>query len=84
MDLLKTDTEGFELEVIRGADRMLSGSVRAVLAETAFNRADRRHVHFADLSAALEPHGFTFVALYDGCLNGRGWDFGNALFVRPA
>lgn len=83
IDLLKTDTEGYELEVIAGAKGMLGdGMVRSMLVETCFDRADKRHVHFCDILAALEPHGFRVVGFYDGRLNAKGWHFGNVLFFH--
>jgi FkbM family methyltransferase len=81
IDLLKIDTEGYELDVLRGGANTLPRT-RAVLAETVFER-DERHTHFADLLAALEPHGFRFAHLVDARVNRRGWEYGDALFVRP-
>jgi len=83
VDLLKTDTEGYELEVLRGAAAMLSrAQIRAVLVETAFDRKSSEYVHFEDLLKFLSPYGMRLVMFYDVCLNGKGWHFGNALFAR--
>ena len=84
VDLLKTDTEGYDLEVIRGAADMLANHrIRLVLSECAFDRSDRRHTNFFDLYELLHTHGYQFLGLSDTihAVNGsRKIDFTNALF----
>jgi len=66
IDLLKVDTEGFDLEVLRGAERMLSsGRVGFVLAEVGFHRGDARHVLFDDVRDLLTSKGFSVFGIYD-------------------
>ena len=55
IDLLKTDTEGYELEVLKGATRFLTDQrVSAIYVECAVTRSDR-HVSVSDLLEFLTP-----------------------------
>jgi FkbM family methyltransferase len=66
IDLLKVDAEGFDLEVLHGAERMLqAGDVAFVLAEVGFHRGDDRHVLFDDVRDFLVPKGFAVFGFYD-------------------
>jgi FkbM family methyltransferase len=81
VDLIKTDTEGFDLEVLQGAREMLSsGSVSVVLSEAGFSKSDLRHTYFFDLFTLLTGYGFKFIGLYNGVLGAVGLDFCNAMF----
>lgn len=81
IDLLKVDVEGFELEVIAGARRLLSeGRVAIAFLEVGLTDLNRLHVHFADVRAALLAHGYASLGLYDI----KYWvadPFANALFA---
>lgn len=69
IDLLKTDTEGFDVNVLRGATGLLgSGRIRFVLSEVGFDRNDSRHTNFFDLNALLAEYRFTPIGFYDQCL----------------
>ena len=47
IDVLKTDTEGFDVQALRGAERLLSAqAVGCVLCETGFNNTDKSHSFF--------------------------------------
>jgi len=66
IDLLKIDTEGFDLEVLKGARNMLSsGQIAFVLAEIGFHPGDARHVLFDDIRSYLLPMGYTVFGIYD-------------------
>lgn len=84
IDLMKTDTEGFEREVIAGAQRMLVGSIQAVLIEVCFGESTERHVALAEISELLGEHGLVLSAFYDQFSHrgDRNLVFANALFVR--
>jgi hypothetical protein len=82
VDLLKTDTEGFDLEVLRGATRMLeAGRIGYVLCEVSFDRADRRHTNFFQVYEFLSGYGHHFLGLYHVIHEGGRFSFGNALFA---
>lgn len=66
IDLLKVDVEGHELEVFRGAARMLERrQIRAIQFEYGGCNVDAR-VMLKDLFAYLRPFGFTFYRMYPG------------------
>jgi FkbM family methyltransferase len=66
VDLLKIDTEGFDLEVLKGAQSMLSsGQIAFVLAEIGFHPGDTRHVLFDDVRSYLLPMGYAVFGIYD-------------------
>ena len=84
LSLLKIDTEGFELPVLRGAERMLGDSrVDFVLAECDFERRpDAPHGDFFELHRHLAPLGFAVVAFYTGGVDDCGWVWGDVLYVH--
>ena len=87
IDFLKIDTEGFDLEVLRGAEGLLGNKcVRLVFAEVGVIRNDRRYVYFESLKQHLEARGYLLHGIYEQ--NGlweqpRKLDFFNALFFLP-
>lgn len=73
IDLLKIDTEGFDLEVLKGAKDMLSaGKVSFVLTEVGFHPGDTRHVLFDDVRSYLLSMGFAVFGIYDQQLEWSG------------
>jgi hypothetical protein len=85
IDLLKIDTEGFEINVLKGGHQMLStGNVAAILCEVALSKKNPRNTQLHDLIDHLEPLGYFFVGLYDTNINHfrEGLAYSNALFVR--
>jgi len=85
IDLLKIDVEGYELEVLEGAeDALKRGRVKAVLAECDFDPKDTQHTYFNDLWDHLRSKNFSFFGLYDVIHygNGMGIGFCNALFIE--
>jgi FkbM family methyltransferase len=85
IDVLKIDTEGFEMSVLRGARGMLEkGAISFVLAECEFtpNPAEP-HGDFFELAPFLLDLGYRVVAFYSGGVDGGGWRWGDVLFMRP-
>jgi FkbM family methyltransferase len=86
VDALKTDTEGHDLNVLKGATGALTrGVVRAVFTEVTFSRANTQNTRFPLIQEFLEPLQFRFLGLYDmHWFQTKRWDqsFCNALFVR--
>ena len=65
IDFLKTDTEGYELEVLKGATRLLREKrISAIYVECAVAKCDR-HVSVADLLEFLRMYGFRLYGLYE-------------------
>jgi FkbM family methyltransferase len=83
IDLLKSDTEGFDAKVLAGAERMLAeGRVRCVIAEVGFPN-DRTHTPFVEVYNQLVPRGFELVGIYEiSYRRDLSVDFANALFVN--
>lgn len=85
IDLLKIDTEGYEMSVLRGARTLLeSGAIRFVLTECEFtHNPSEPHGDFFEIANFLMPMGFRVVAFYSGGVDGNGWRWGDVLFMRP-
>ena len=84
IDLLKIDTEGFEMPVLRGAVELLDAqAVSAVICETGFMRANTRNTYFGDINDFLEAKGFALFGIYEmGHLGFKvGRHYGNLLYV---
>jgi FkbM family methyltransferase len=66
IDLLKTDTEGFDLEVVKGAEAMLrAGQIQFILAEVTFQLDNTYHTSFFRLAEYLHRLEYHFIDLYD-------------------
>ena len=66
IDVLKTDTEGFDVEVFRGAARMLKTSaVSYVLVEVGFRSGDLLHTSMTQVNTILNDYGFQVGGFYD-------------------
>lgn len=87
IDLLKIDTEGFELEVLKGGENILSsGSVSAIIAECGLSNTNDRNTKLADLINYLDKFGYYFTGLYDidARTYHKGITYANALFISRA
>ena len=85
IDLLKIDTEGFDLEVMKGAEKALrNGQFKAVLSEAFFVPYRDQQAFFWDLASFMQSVGYHFVNLYDcrDTTQGRLYT-GNALWLSP-
>jgi FkbM family methyltransferase len=87
IDLLKTDTEGHDLDVLRGCGALLDGHrVSFVLCEVGFSAANPGNSHLAAVGDYLKAHDYLFFALYPP----SGWTpslelvYADALFVSRA
>ena len=86
VDLLKIDTEGAELSVLRGSKSLISeGKIRAIVAECEFaHRPGQPHGSFFDIWKFLDPFGYRVCAFYSGGADRHGWVWGDCLFIHPA
>lgn len=66
IDVLKIDTEGWELEVLKGAAGLLAaGRISYVLAEVGLQAEDRQHTPFVDVLQWLGGRGMRLLGLYE-------------------
>lgn len=81
-DLIKLDVQGYELEVLRGAEACL-GHARSVLCEISFRSFYAGQPLFPDVLAFLAQRGFVLKALGVDTALGQPLIQTDALFVRP-
>lgn len=82
IDILKSDTQGFDLDVLRGAQRRIdSGAIRLVFLEITFSDMYKGSPRFDEIYAFLADRRFALVSFYDFYYQrGRaGWT--DALFI---
>ncbi|WP_436515258.1 FkbM family methyltransferase [Ekhidna sp. To15] len=66
IDYMKTDTEGFEIEVLKGASGMLSeGKIKVLNIEVGMNYKNTYHNSFTDIQSIMESHGYVLFGIYD-------------------
>jgi hypothetical protein len=64
LNLLKTDTEGFDLEVITGAKSALSDAqVDMIVAEVGFHPERRHHTYLPDVQSYLLRHEYELYCM---------------------
>jgi FkbM family methyltransferase len=85
VDLLKVDAEGYDLEVLRGAeDALCAHRVRVVIAEVFFVAYREGQAYFWDIAGYLHGFGYRFVNLFDTRDTSQGRLYtGNGLWVSP-
>jgi FkbM family methyltransferase len=85
IDVLKSDTEGHDVEVLRGATRMLrEGRIKVIVVEAGFIH-DQHHSPFETTSALLREHGFVVAGIYEATYLPNGHcDFCNVVYVRTS
>jgi FkbM family methyltransferase len=66
IDYLKIDTEGHDLEVLRGAAKMLAGAaIDIVQAEVSMNPDNKLHVSFLEVQNFLQQYGYRIFGIYE-------------------
>ena len=66
VDVLKTDTEGYDLEVLRGATKLLEQQrIGYVFTEVGLLADDRQHTPFLSVLELMTGHGYRFLGLYE-------------------
>jgi len=89
IDFLKIDTEGHDLDVLRGAETSLAtGNIRCVQCECSLNPDNTHHVAFEVIKSFLENFKYRIFGIYEqheeynlGLQNLRRID---AVFISPA
>jgi Methyltransferase FkbM domain len=85
IDLLKIDTEGFELNVLKGAKgMMLQKKISFIYCETGFQKQNSRNTFFPELTEYLAGYNYYFFGLYQVDYHDwkRGNGLGNALYIH--
>jgi FkbM family methyltransferase len=82
IDILKSDTEGFEIEVLEGAKNCLSQQLIDFLyIEVGFSKIDKQHTYWIDVIQTLENYGYSFSGLFEKCYGpNMRIHYANALF----
>jgi FkbM family methyltransferase len=84
IEILKIDTQGFDLEVLKGATRMLSaGAIGVVLVEINFIPLYDAQCTPGEMIDWLIGHGFQLLALYEQVRLRQALSWATACFVRP-
>ena len=85
IDILKVDTEGYDLEVLKGGIDLLKGhSIGVVLTEVFFVPYRVNQAFFWDIASFMQEQGYHFVNLYDTRNTSQGRLYtGNGLWVSP-
>ena len=84
IDLLKIDTEGYELAIFDGARRLLDRHrIGPILFEASLDPTDTTHTSLPEATAFLRPFGYELTAIYDQVVWRRPTRLAyfNALFV---
>jgi FkbM family methyltransferase len=83
IDLLKIDTEGADLLVLKGAQELLSGNaIEAVMAEVFFVPTYQGQATFDEIAGFLKVYGFSLFNMYIGRETPCGQAcYGNAIFI---
>lgn len=84
IDFLKIDTEGWEIQVLSGAqDAINQKKINLILCEVGFTNENSRNTRFDDLNKFMSEKGYYFYGLYDISLRQliSGGHYGDALYV---
>lgn len=87
LDLLKVDVQGWEMEVVRGAGRLIRDhNLIFILAEMAFRSEETEMQQFCELHTCLTGQGFVLSGMYDWLRYGPRREFAlfaNVLYLHP-
>ncbi len=83
VDILKLDLQGYELEALRGADRLLRRGVSCIYAEVNFVPFYEGSATFGEIDVFMRSRGYKLFNLYNVCthLPGGHIGSGDALYV---
>ncbi|MDZ4846564.1 MAG: FkbM family methyltransferase [Chitinophagales bacterium] len=85
IDLLKIDTEGYEIQVLQGFRNMIATSkIKAIFCEVGFTPANTRNTYINDLIDFASKHNFKFYGVYEvsNLQIKAGNNYGNVLFLN--
>ena len=81
--VLKSDTEGFEMQVLEGAKKSLADEIiDMIYIEVGFGKEDKQHTYWMDVVNYLQSYKYSFCGLFE---SSYGYDlkvyYANALFM---
>jgi FkbM family methyltransferase len=83
INIIKTDTEGYDLRVLQGAQSMLRSGLQFVLSEVGMAQWDTRYSYFHAINDFLGKFSFQLCGFYDMHYRADGTvEYANALFLR--
>lgn len=87
IDLLKIDTEGYELNVLQGGENLLAEKrISFIYCEVGFNQTNQRNTYFENVTTFLAKRDYFFYALYQ--IDSHDWKNGNhlanALYIQKS
>jgi len=85
IDLLKIDTEGFEMNVLNGAQSAFQNNkIKMIYIEVGFAKANTHNTNFLAIYSKMEELGFIFYGIYEISQIGikTEYHYGNALFIN--
>lgn len=87
IDFLKIDTEGYELNVLQGAENLLAEKkISFIYCEVGFNETNQRNTNLEKVTNYLAKRDYFFYALYQ--IDSHDWKSGNhlanALYIQKA
>ena len=85
IDVLKTDCQGYDLQVLQGGERMISShKIRVITCEVIFDDEYDGQGRFHELMAFLDLRGYLFMGFYNMARNQKQeCTFCDAVFLRP-
>lgn len=82
ISLLKIDTEGFGINVLKGADTMLKERrIESIFIEVGFNERDQRHDLFCEVNSVLSSYSFKLFGFYNQWIENSHLEYCNAFFT---
>lgn len=83
IDILKMDTQGSELNILKGAERMLrENRIKLIFSEVYFKPQYQQQPLFNELIAYLRPFGIELQDIYETIYNDKQLLWGDAIFVH--
>lgn len=87
IDILKTDTEGYDLEVIKGAEPLLKeNKINFILTEIRFTKHDNQHTNISEIIRYMDNFDYRLFQVYEFSETNHfiewGPSYANALFVN--
>lgn len=83
--VLKTDTQGYDLEVLKGAESLLTrGAISLIYCELIFSEMYENMPHVDELFKFLRQHKYRLVSFYDQNYQNNSLSWTDALFISES